>query len=282
MKISICNKQTTHRTLCTLLCALTMTIVGCSKEEPNAQEGNKRRITAKATTPEEGPDTRVSHSHSGFAVWRGDDQFRVWPLGEEENYAIFERTDKEGGTNWDAEFGGNLSCQDGAQLCAIYPSMPVNNNEIRLGLINQTGDHNKANVEQYMYSTGTLKDNVVAFSFKQTVAVIEVGWPDNTTLIKEKTSIKLTATGLHIEALLKMTADGPELFIQGDDTSRRSVHIASWPSDPALIRVFPSSMKDIEIELTDGISTYVGTLPDKDVVVAKIYRTRDILTFAKK
>lgn len=278
MKTRLFTKQTTHLLAYTLLCALAITTVGCSKEEPNAPEESVKRITATATAPEGDLQTRVNHGMGGWLNWNEKDQIGVWMLNKEENYATFENT---GGVSNTSEFTGELAGEEGDMLCAVYPPLPLKSGEIHFDATNQSGRLYEPNSPLFMYAMGTLTDNKVNFQFQHTEAMIEVGihlFPD---LDTKKATLTFSAIGLHTSATLKMTSEGAQLTINGDGTSRQQINISSLAS-PVLIRLFAGKLQDIQITVTDGTNTYEATLPDKEVFVGKIYAASDALVVVKK
>lgn len=273
-------RQTTYRLTCTFLCTLAITTLGCSQEEPNALEGTRKRVTVTATTPEEGLQTRVNHNYDGYLGWDDYDEIGVWPLNKEKNYATF-ATKRTGGIAATAQFTGEISCEDNDVLCAVYPPLPLMGDEIHFDVSNQVPEPNRKYIPLYMYATGTLRNNEVDFKFQHVLATIEVDWSAISPNLGPNQLLTLSADGLRTSATLRMTSEKPQLIINGDGVSRQTLQFNVSSFQSALLHLFASDLKNIEIMITDGINTYRATLPDRKVETGKMYATKDVLTFSK-
>lgn len=255
---------------CTLLCALAITTVGCSKEDPNAPEGEMKRITATGNILQNDLETRIAHGRYGTMEWIETDKIGVWVLNKEETYTTFEMSES-GGYN-KAFFSGEISCKEGDVLCAVYPNQPMKDGEIYLNLENQPGGYDTDPVPQYMCCTGTLKNNAVEFQFENLVSGMEISsFIDDYYFDSENATIKITADGLSTSATLKMTSEGLQLTKNGDGKSRQSINVGKKGKSSFFIRLFDDDLKNIEVETTDGKITYKTILPDKKLKAGTMY-----------
>lgn len=264
MKAFNCTKQTVKHLTCALLCTLAMTAVGCSKEEPNAPEGNKRRITATANIVEDAPDTRVNHDQNGAMSWDTDDQFNVWKAGET-TLNLFSKT---GGSSQNGEFEGEVDCNDGDQLYAVYPASRMSlvaADKMTLDLSSQTGEYKDVDKPHYMYAMATQSGNKADFNFQHAVAILEIRLPDGP---RHMYPFTLSAKGLHTQATLEMTPTGATVT----GTKEGNIVVDYLYSNLVVLYLFPGRLTDITLQVEDVGYKFIATLPEKELVAGKVYQ----------
>lgn len=274
MKTAKSTKQTTYRMTCALMCALAMTTVSCSQEEPNAPEGNVKRITATAAMPEDGPMTRLAYPNRNEPQWAKNDEFGVWKENTE-TVSTFRRTDVNGNSAL-AEFKGEIACQEGDQLYAVYPkpSSVGANNQIDINFDDadfysgQKLEPGGISNRHYMYAQAKLNnDGTIHFDFQHAVAMMEVTMSGRAIL----QNITLRADGLHKSGTLQITPEGfkvirkveGNLFVWGDLVPRK-----------ASFFLFPGALTNVklDIRLVYETNPITFSLADKIVEAGKVYR----------
>ena len=264
-----------------LICALAVATVSCNNEElaGTTPDGKGQRTTITANAPQNGADTRVSYDETTNPqkvklAWETSDAIGVWQAGQT---TVNEFTASQAGAS--AEFSGNATFTEGAQYYAVYPKPQsvAAGNVASLDLsAPQSGSMNKA--IHYMYASATgMAGNTANFSFTHAVSVLKLslnfsGVADAPTTL---TKVTLSATGLHNKATLTM---GGALL--GTDAGIITAMGQFDVTNPVYLYIFPESLSDILIMVTDGVKTYEGTLTNSTAVAGKVYMATVAMTVA--
>lgn len=270
MKTFKLTKQTTHLLACTLLCALAITTVSCSKEEPNAPEETERRITATAIFPENEPMTRLIYPTADQPQWANDDVFGVWREGSE-SVSEFKRTNLNGPST-SANFEGTITCKDNDQFYAFYPKQAgARDNETETFIFIKQGTSLQENAHLHcVYATSKLESDgtTINFGFKHAVAMMKIKFEGTGT----PKSFKLSATSfITVQGTLKITSKGVE---PGWSQQSSFLNVeGAFADKTAYIFLYPyDDLKGVNLEITDTNNKVTTVaLSDQLVVPGTIY-----------